>query len=588
MKEMTLDNFEEEYPSRLLEQGFQYYEDGTVSRVSEVSRGAYRTSVYGSRPYVVEVRVESDGKSVELVRCDCPYAEGEENALCKHIAAVLYVLKYGYEEVEKESDGQDSDSAYLESDSYQHETIEDVLARLSGEECRQALTALLDEYPEGTNLIMARYAAPQTYSNKRGVKRIIRDAINSACGRSGIMNPFDAYRAMVGANEILAEARAREQTEPETALMMYQAVVEEGVPALQKVDDSNGDVGDCIREAHARMQTIAPALADGAARKRWYKSWTKEAFKKRYDGWDDPWEFLTSASLLVDEHTKPHFFATVDSYVAQQQERRSEDPNFHFSSGFIDRYDQERTADLKHRVVGRLEGEDAAEDLARSYLDLHNMRERVLECAYSRGELDEAEELADAGVVQSEKESLPGLVHKFRQWLLAIAEARGDDDEVVRIGTELFLDRGNFEYYERLKQRFSGTQWRRIKEQIIESLSEEERYHQFHTLAELYWREKENRNVLELMEQHPDLVRMYDRAELARAYPKRLAAIYETLAAQEIVHTGRGVYEQVRQYLERIRGLGQEKRARELAHTWLEEYPNRPAMREVFEQFVVS
>ena len=87
MKTLHLDRFEDEIARRILERGYEYFEDERVSE-PRINGNHYTFAVDGSERYCVEMDVE-DGNVTDY-ECDCPYDMGP---VCKHIAACLYFLE---------------------------------------------------------------------------------------------------------------------------------------------------------------------------------------------------------------------------------------------------------------------------------------------------------------------------------------------------------------------------------------------------------------------------------------------------------------------------------------------------------------
>jgi uncharacterized Zn finger protein len=85
---MTIDNFEKSIEPKILERGFEYYEQDYVERVEQIETGEFHAEVQGSELY--EVYVRFDGRELIESECDCPYDWGDE---CKHLVAVLYYIR---------------------------------------------------------------------------------------------------------------------------------------------------------------------------------------------------------------------------------------------------------------------------------------------------------------------------------------------------------------------------------------------------------------------------------------------------------------------------------------------------------------
>jgi len=82
---MNFPAFEVEIERKILDRGFDYYENKNVIEVENLGNGEFSALVEGSEDYEVFVQI-SEGKVIEH-SCDCPYDWGD---VCKHVVAVLY------------------------------------------------------------------------------------------------------------------------------------------------------------------------------------------------------------------------------------------------------------------------------------------------------------------------------------------------------------------------------------------------------------------------------------------------------------------------------------------------------------------
>ena len=88
MKNFTLSNLKYNVPLKIWERGLDYYHNGAVTELQEVSSGNWLARVEGMELYTVEVSLNGD--EVEAWDCDCPYDMGD---ICKHIVAVLLAIR---------------------------------------------------------------------------------------------------------------------------------------------------------------------------------------------------------------------------------------------------------------------------------------------------------------------------------------------------------------------------------------------------------------------------------------------------------------------------------------------------------------
>lgn len=82
-------NWQENFTDKILERGFDYYENGYVLGIMKTTSG-YKAEVEGSGydAYHVTIKIEDD--KIKEMDCTCIY--GQEIGYCKHMAAVLYAI----------------------------------------------------------------------------------------------------------------------------------------------------------------------------------------------------------------------------------------------------------------------------------------------------------------------------------------------------------------------------------------------------------------------------------------------------------------------------------------------------------------
>ncbi|MFK8009605.1 MAG: SWIM zinc finger domain-containing protein [Saprospiraceae bacterium] len=86
---MTVNNFEQNIDTRLLERGLQYYQEGNILTIEQIDQGLWEAIIAGSENY--HIIIELHGEKIVKSRCTCPYDLGE---FCKHKIAVFNFLKY--------------------------------------------------------------------------------------------------------------------------------------------------------------------------------------------------------------------------------------------------------------------------------------------------------------------------------------------------------------------------------------------------------------------------------------------------------------------------------------------------------------
>lgn len=95
---MNLDSFENEMEKKILERGYQYYQDGHIRSLKETEAGLYQAEVEGNARYRIYVELD-EHNAILASECDCPYDLGE---FCKHEAAVYFALRERKSEVQEQ------------------------------------------------------------------------------------------------------------------------------------------------------------------------------------------------------------------------------------------------------------------------------------------------------------------------------------------------------------------------------------------------------------------------------------------------------------------------------------------------------
>jgi uncharacterized Zn finger protein len=85
---VTFPNFENSIEKKILNRGFEYYEQENVEEVEALGNGEFSAIVEGSEDYDVFIKIEND--NVTEHSCTCP---DNYNDVCKHISAVLYHIR---------------------------------------------------------------------------------------------------------------------------------------------------------------------------------------------------------------------------------------------------------------------------------------------------------------------------------------------------------------------------------------------------------------------------------------------------------------------------------------------------------------
>lgn len=85
---MTLNDFESQVESKIVERGFDYFTEDLIEEIAQFDKGEFGATILGSEEYSIYVKLK--GAEVVEWACDCPYDWGN---ICKHVVATLYYLR---------------------------------------------------------------------------------------------------------------------------------------------------------------------------------------------------------------------------------------------------------------------------------------------------------------------------------------------------------------------------------------------------------------------------------------------------------------------------------------------------------------
>ena len=234
-------DFKDDFNTRILSRGYEYYEDGLVEDV--LLKGNIVTAkVEGSEIYDVSVEIDNgifiDGD------CTCPYAS--DGSYCKHMAALLYYLN---------NENIDENNNYTTKE----KEIRDSLRTINKIELDDFLVELLIEDRDVYDKFRLRFNKSfpsltiEDYENK------IYSAIQSSAGRDGFIDYHESWDYTKNMHKIISEVNTLvDNGEYDLAFEVARTILET-IPETD-IDDSNGSTGEvadsCIEIIERILESI--------------------------------------------------------------------------------------------------------------------------------------------------------------------------------------------------------------------------------------------------------------------------------------------------------------------------------------------
>jgi hypothetical protein len=441
---------------------------------------------------------------------------------------------------------------------------------------RKELDRLLIDYA-GENIDFADYISDMTliksdHSGKNEYRKIIKNAIRNVRRGDGFIGYKETPVAVRGAEIVLEKAsNFLDEKNLEKALEIFQVVLEEMVPFLQEADDSDGVIGDVIRDAFAGLSYCAEESKNSDFRKKLFDYLLKESEHKNYVGWNDMiWHFLSIAGYMVESlEEKEKIFKQIDDI-----EKRCR------VTGDLFNYDYEEALKIKMSVLERLVDDKEVEVFLNQNLDCTSFREQAIERAIKKKDYKLANKLALDGLAQDKAKGLYGLVIKWKKYLLQIAKKHKDILDIKKYLLELFFDTSELAYYEEYKKKFSYREWEQESQKIFDMIKQSKNGQLISILPEIYIREKQWQNLLNYVKNNNSFWSLDKFAsELVMHYPDEVIHLYETVINEQLApQIGREKYIFLCRYIRRFQKLTDKERTKQMVLTLLEKYKNRPAM----------
>ncbi len=578
MMNISLSNLESVIDHAVVKRGRQYWQRGLVQDLEEIEDGKWTAQVEGTQVYEVRISISDD--TVTDYNCTCPYDLGP---VCKHEVAMLYAIQERLSGVATTNKGEQeitrgSKRRRAKTGKQKPKTVakkvDEVLEKMSQEEVIDLVRSYALRNREFRVILLAQATLRSGGDSKRAYRELVKESLRSGMDRHGFIDYWSTRRAVRGAEELLNKAvKLVESGNPEQAIPIFQAVIEELVPALQFADDSNGDIGGAIDWAFDVFYKCIEKFQDPIIRKDLFDYCLTEANRKQYEGWDWKWDFLRMASELISSgEQEKELFANLNCISQAEQ-----------SSEFFDLYNQEQAAQIKLEAIRKSGRENDINRFINDNLHHTSIRRLAIEQAFSNQDFSRVIELAKQGIEQDTKRQYPGLVNEWLVWLLKVAEKEENVEGIREYAGLLFFETGNFEYYERLKKTYSKSIWPDQIEKLLRHLQQRA---SFSTLAEIVIREKEWQKLLDLVRGHTsfETLETYHKY-LAPHFPKELVEMYEKTSKELLARSmGRADYQDVCQILRRMKKLGASHRVRQLIKEFSEQYKKRRALLEELER----
>lgn len=557
------------------ERGEALYAEGAISNPF-IQGSLVAGDCAGTQAPLYKVRVEMDDAGVHSAHCTCAYDYG---GYCKHVIALL--LTY----------------AHHPKQFVVRQALPELLADLSQEDLLALLGRLVGEHPDLYDWIEFAISAP---SLNKGAKRAKSKKVDDQVYRRqvrGILHSLDgmrmseAYWHVGGMTDELAKVRDAAMQflaagDPDNALTILLALIEEAHHGIEYIDDSDGlfgtfmiDLGQPLAEVILSLD-LSPVERERLAAKL-------EKLDRQMDDYG-----ISGLDIAIEAAR----YGWGDVPAVQSTLLHAEEREWHAGSP------QPNLLEAKLNVLERRGRTDeylalcqkAGRHLryALGLCDLHRAPEAVIYARQSFVSSDDAlvlaqrlremQRVSDAIDVGERGLMLEGNKAQLGEWLGPIEEAQDRNQQALWAWQAAFPENPSLEHYKRLK-RLAGAAWAKLQPDVMQALR---KHYNRSVLAEVLLFEQAWDEAMKVAEKHD----LYGGGEvlaivadgLVVQYPEWVVRVCTKRVEDLLAPVQSSLYDEVAEWLGRVKKayalMGQ-------THVWQaylqrlkEDYRRRPSL----------
>ena len=573
---IPLNEFEQHIDEDILKRGLRYFKKGCVTSVDELSGGEYEAIVEGSDTYIVQLHVKNG--SVTTFNCTCPYDWGP---VCKHEVAVMFYLQQdelGLKAKKKSttktstlSDVAGKEKKAVKKKRTIREQLEEILEKLSPEEMRSYIGEFCGKDKTFRDLFLAQYLHLIQPVTQEIYSKQIRAVLKSASGRYGYIDYAGARQVGNSMYQLyqLAE-KAMNAGSWREAMYMGRAIMEEMTIAIERGDDSNGDLGGSIDNGQDILFRIAQECTDSGIRSELFEYSIDAYHRELFEGWDWHYNMLDLAiELQKTEDEKMRILHYLDQIKPK-------------NDGWDFRYEEAQKQRLK--LIRKTEGKIRANDYLEANITNSDFRRELILKAIEEKNYAKAVALAEKGIAADRKDK-PGLAAEWKWHLLNVYQLQNDSEKSVELARNLFLYSGRFstkEMYNIMKKYVPAADWNVFFEQLVADRIKSEQWVSFYTIADMYTWENQWEKLLSLLIKNPSIDNIsHVEKYLAKQNAEQLVDLYSKEIQVFIEkNISRSHYRTACKYIRRMKKLGVQDKTEELIAFLRSTYPQRRALME--------
>lgn len=502
---IRLNEFEHLIDETILARGLGYFNGGAVRDFSEISNGIYEAIVSGTEAYTVTLEIRNT--IITNQNCDCPYDMGP---VCKHVVAVIFHLQQDKLDLNKATV---SKPRKKKTKSIPQQ-VKELLKAISHQELIDFVQEHSKKDKKFRNYFLASFGHLSQNQTKEFYQKQIHSILQSAAGRDGWIGWQDMKYVVNTTEPFLENAKKYlANNNFEDVFFISTALLEEITEAFQYGDDSNGDLGYFIESAMELLSKLSQEELPKDLKEKIFEYCISAFKQKLFEGWDWHLGILHTACELVDKESDADIILACLASVN-------------------DKYEQEEAQFFTLQVLKKHKTEKEVVDYIHKHISNYRIRTLEIEDAFNTKNFKRVKRLSEDGITY-DKQSKPGLVSVWYDWLLKVAQAEKNSEKTIAYARFRFINnfRGTQDYYGILKDTIEDEHWRPFLEKLITEITPKQNWTYTEHLRKIYIKEqwwdrlflmvKQNCSLDNIQQNEPYLSKDYA-SELIELYSERI------------------------------------------------------------------
>lgn len=596
---MTLSNFENYVPSKILARGEEYYITDAIESLEEVSPGVWNATVIGSDEYSVNVCLKGD--EVISWDCDCPY----DGDLCKHVVAVLLTIRNNKKkkcftpQVEEVLVERVEEAPMLTEEEAPVEMVDENIKKLVSFIEPKVLATFVSEYASThTDLkeaLQQRFAPVVNKTNPvTDYSKAVRDCFVISYRKPSSYNRYADYDEESDIDLEIISSQLNIFLDKAVFLLEQKSFGDVASIILQIFRS----IGECCDEDQEyevydqeylftdSLETAVRLLLELAENKEVPQSLKDSVLDElcdiaTFDSYKD-YGLFEIETLLDDfnriSQTKEGAMTFIDKMLSEENK---------------DSYRRAELITQKIELLHALDRHKEAEKIIESYLYLPPIRKIKIARLLEDKKSEEALQTIDEGIKIAVELENRGTVFDWKKEKLNIYQQTNNISQIIVTAKEMFIsDSEKMDSYHLLKKYISPGEWKPFLKSIMEQADLSS--HSFldsSITADIYVEEKEEEQLLDFLKKvSPNrqltALRIYGR-HLKENHSAEVLALYvQRIQEYAEQNMGRSHYAHVADVLRMMKGYyGGHTAVNELVQLFRTKYKKRPAMMDELKSF---